>query len=750
MEASAFRGLWREHPDHPQAALSRLLARIGGAEGPVPRDAVLDWADTGPSRRQKFLSIALRPAPVTDGWLSKHAAITALAPEVLADVALVEAETAQEEAQAIAFAIREAAEAPQAVAALVTPDRTLARRVSAALLPWGIVADDSAGRPLPLTPPGVFLTLLAEEGLRRPENAGDPARLLALLKHPLVSLGETRARHLAYLRRVERMAIRARSTGADLSAIRRVFEDEDDAPIREWIDTLEDGVAPLRRLAGRERPLSEFVTALRVSAEALSLRADGGVAVWDRETGQAAEEFMTALAAHASGFGVLRMDSAPALFVGLMQGRAVRAPYGQHPRVHIWGTLEARMLSADLMILGGLNEDSWPALPDPDPWMSRAMRRDFGLPPLERRIGLSSHDFQQAMGAKRVILTRSRKQDGAPTVASRWLQRITTLLGEGEGGFAPGTLAGMRARGNRYRGYAAYLARKSSGKPCAPPEPRPPVAARPRRLSVTQVETLIRDPYAIYARRVLRLDPLEPLAPEPDARMRGEVMHRIVERFVAEWPVKGETPEALFERIAEDALMEVGRWPVVRAFYRARAERIAPWFLAEETRRRQAGDRPVLLEGAGRLALSIEGFGEVDLNGVADRIDRMASGDYAVYDYKTGVPPSDEQVAVFAQQLPLEGAMLHAGAFRVDPGKVGKLAYLHLRGGAQGGSERALKEIDTLIAEALPRLAELLAAYARPEQPYRSRARAEFLTFEGDYDHLARVGEWQGTGGDGE
>ena len=776
LDAASFRGLPDAHPDHPQAGLARLLTKIGGENGPVERDRIEDWIAAPETGRQAFFSIALRPAPVTDSWLKHRKDVADHAPHVLADVDLIEAETAQEEAQAIAFAMREAVSVPGQTVALVTTDGMLGRRVSAGLQRWGIKADDSAGRPLHLTPPGIFLTLLLEEGLRG-TGPGDPARWLALLKHPLASLGMTRGAHLGFVRRVEIEAMRGASSGTEPWKIRSVIEAEtarrdardgateegkkrradQDAALFGWLDTLGDALGPLRMLAARDEvPLSEIMVALRVSANQLSFTSEGTEEVWQEETGKVARAFVEDIIEHAPAFGALAPSAAPSLVAGLMTGPKVRAPYGQHPRVFIWGTLEARMLSADVMILAGLNEDSWPKLPDPDPWMSRAMRRDFGLPSLERRIGLSSHDFQQAFCAKRVILSRARKQDGTPTVASRWLQRITTLLGEDEQtGFAPQVLAGMRQRGDRYRGFAGHLARETVGQPVERPAPTPPVEARPRAFSVTQIETLARDPYAIYAQKVLGLRPMADLSPNPDARDRGTVIHEIVERVVAEtaedW-LDEESARALFEEQTTQALAAYDAWPSVQAFYRARVLRIAPWFLHEEAARRARGEVPAKLEAEGMIDVSVPGFSQVGLRGYADRIDRLPDETYAIYDYKTGAPPTNEQVAAFAQQLPLEGAMLRDGAFEgLAAAKVSKLAHIRLQGGDIGGKETALSDEDRLIAEAFPKLSELLAAYADAAQGYLSRARPMSITYAGDYDHLARVGEWvSAEGGDTE
>jgi len=279
--------------------------------------------------------------------------------------------------------------------------------------------------------------------------------------------------------------------------------------------------------------------------------------------------------------------------------------------------------------------------------------------------------------------------------------------------------------------------------------------ASPKAYSVTQIETLARDPYAIYAQKILGLREVSDLSPNPDARDRGTVIHEIVEKVISEtkeeW-LDDDAARALFEKQMTDALAAFDPWPSVQAFYRARVLRIAPWFLNAENKRRADGDRPVALEAQGTIDITVPGFAQVGLRGYADRIDQLANQTYAIYDYKTGAPPSPAQVAAFAQQLPLEGAMLRDGAFEGVPAStVSKLAHIRLQGGDVGGKETPLSDEDQLIAEAFPKLVELLAAYADPERGYLSRARPMSITYEGAYDHLARVGEWvSADGGDSE
>jgi hypothetical protein len=75
----------------------------------------------------------------------------------------------------------------------------------------------------------------------------------------------------------------------------------------------------------------------------------------------------------------------------------------------------------DLVVLGGMNESTWPRAAGTDPWFSRPMRASLGLEQPERGIGLSAHDFAIQAAGPSVLLSRALKADGAPTIASRWL-----------------------------------------------------------------------------------------------------------------------------------------------------------------------------------------------------------------------------------------------------------------------------------------------------------------------------------------
>ena len=396
------------------------------------------------------------------------------------------------------------------------------------------------------------------------------------------------------------------------------------------------------------------------------------------------------------------------------------------------------------MILGGLNENTWPPEAKASPWMSRAMLGTFGLPLPERRIGLAAHDFAQAFAAPEVILTRSERVDGTPQVPSRWLLRLGNLLER------LGVTGAMAAE--PWLAWAAGLDAREKPVRIAEPAPTPPIEARPRRISVTRVETWLRDPYAIYARYVLGLEPLDPIDAEPGAADRGVIVHEVLDRFIAEY---GESLPA----DAEKKLLAIGRQvfaerlaqPGVHAFWWPRFERIVPWFVANERRRRARGFAPAAHEVKGAMTLAAPG-GTFTVNARADRIDRGPEG-LAIIDYKTGQVPTTPQVEKgWAPQLPLEAAIIERGGFEgLDGGPVAELVYLMLTGGRMPGEERTIDLDPAKAAAAAVRdLTALVGQFDDPNQPYLSQRGPQLERRPGDYDHLARVREWRGGGEDGE
>ncbi|MBM2575828.1 double-strand break repair protein AddB [Jannaschia sp. Os4] len=743
MPDHAWDGLHGEAEDHPQIRHAKLLHAMGRDRSELRR-----WSDLPAAcpERTALASLALRPPPVTDAWRDEGPALAPTLPAATAGVTLLEADGPGEEAEVIALRLREAAQGERR-AALITPDRTLSRQVTAHLERWGIAPDDSAGRPLDLSPPG-RLMLQAARMRGRTLEAAD---LVALLKHPLVHTADParRGEHLRRLRAVEIGHLRGRTpfpTAPGLRAWAREAGRTDDWS--EWLAEVAGLVAedardlPLAEHASRHLALMEILGG-GSDEDARAKRPTGGL--WDEIAGRQARDLIVGLIRDAGGSDlVLSGPDYARLISDLLASEQVRDPLGAHPRIMIWGALESRVQGADLVILGGLNEGTWPALPGPDPWLNRPMRAACGLRAPERTVGLSAHDFQQALGGPEVWLTRAKRDAESETVPSRWLNRLTNLMRGLDGGAA--ALAAMTARAAPWRAAARRLTTPEARhvRDRAPrPAPAPPVAARPDVLPVTAVETLIRDPYAVYAARILHLRPLPPLARDPDPLMRGTVLHEALETFAK--ATDGPLPEDardLLRAHLDEALRTHVPWPATRTLWHGRIGRVADDFLAAERTRRARHARR-LAEVKGRMPIGDTG---VTLTAKADRIDLPADGPEgggaaALFDYKTGAPPSERQIGVFALQLLLEGLILEEGGFEeVGRRPVDAMTYLGL---GPAYAERAAGT--DKLAETRARLVSLIRAYADPAKGYAARRANERMTFGSDYDRLSRYGEWRET-----
>jgi double-strand break repair protein AddB len=710
--------------DHPQFRFRALMQLLDC--GP---EAVRPWTDVpAPSPdRNRLISLSLRPAPITDQWLAEGPSLPPLIPATQ-DLTLIEAPGERAEAFAIALILRQAAE-DGVRAALISPDRNLTRRVTAALDRWGIRPDDSAGRPLPLSAPGRFLRQIT--GLIGERLTAD--RLLALLKHPLAFSGPGRGAHLILTRELELHLRRHGPAFPTAESLAAWAEKSRMDRAQEWARILGETLSPLASIG--PRPLTAFVDAHLATAERLArgFAADGSGALWEKEAGQKAAEALAELQAEAGVAGILTPGDYDRLFHGILQRHEVREAESVHPDIMIWGTIEARVQGAELVILGGLNEGAWPAQPPPDPWLNRAMRKAAGLLLPERRIGLSAHDYQQAIAAPRVVLTRALRGPEAETVPARWLNRLVNLMSGLPDRDGPKALELMRGRGQHWLTLAARFDQVDPVPPAPRPSPRPPVEARPKRLSLTEISRLVRDPYAIYARHVLRLSPLDPLRPEADPRLRGVVLHEILETFLR----RGGADRATLLSIADEVLAARVAWPLARTVWRARIAKAADAFLRYSA---STGGTPVLLEEKG--AIQVAGL-DFTLTGKPDRIDRLDDGRLLLIDYKTGDPPSEKQQRTFDKQLLLAAAMAERGGFAsLGLSEAARIAFV--------GLKAELKTVETDLAPGQigavwDEFVRLISAYAQPGQGYTARRALMSEKDQSDYDHLSRYGEWDMT-----
>ncbi|CAN1486905.1 COG3893 Inactivated superfamily I helicase [Rhabdaerophilaceae bacterium] len=725
---------------HPQASLKRTVQVIG-----IGRDEVVPLGDMDARQkaRNRFVSEALRPAETAHRWQETRSEVPLA--EALAGIMVLETADEREEARAIALLMRETLEDPAAKVALVTADRDLARRVSMELQPLGITPFDSAGQPLSASPAGVFARLflaLAQEATS--------ANALAFLRHPLCDLGMVSHERVRAIDALEIFVCRTARFDPALAWTERVAIALSRQPGARWPGGQVLSADERHAVACLAASMDDLCSPFRAGEAALTL-------------GPSLERLKSTLCAAASSDmmtspdglglvelldtmvqygGILRLmpSEFPALMAQAMSQVSLPVPHLEVARASILGFLEARLVEADRLIIGGLNEGSVPPATPGDPFLNRAMRLALGLQPAERRVGQSAHDITMLASHRDLVLTRAQRVGTSPGIPSRFLRRFAAFSGPeawSEHVLAPGKEFLLALRG---------LDLPQSHRPIKPPDPVPAPPRLPERITITEFETLRRDPFAFYARRLLRLPVLERLDPPPDARQRGTVLHAILEAFSNKTvPENPEAAELMLGDLGANALRALAHEPEAFQFWASAFRAIVPGFVAFDAAARRAGRR-ILVESVADHRLALAGGEEIRLRGKADRIEMTPDGVMLIMDYKTGVPPSWKDVrAGIAPQLSLTGALALAGAFGERATRIESIAYLPI-GGKQAVRPRRYPNkpppLDELVETAWTQCIAMLNDFASGKTAYRARLVPKAALQHGDYDHLARTGEW--------
>jgi len=745
-------------PSHPQFTLARTLRDLG-----LEPSAVELWPEHRPDAasgaRRRLIHAALAPAPSTADWtvrltqLAETRSVAEFVDEALTGLTTIEARDDTEEALLAALLLRETLEHDDRTAALVTPDAGLARHVSAMLKRWEIDVAPSAGWPLTQTDAGSLALLVADWLL----DPACPVALMAVLNHPYCRFNEKAVQSL------------------DRTCLRGPRLWKDWADLLAHVDALEEAAAESKTRRGSRHTFAAFQQAsatlsdisdtlpdamfetpekclgtgwLQRVSEVLSQIATAPQP-WSGEDGAALARLMRDLADLSEPLG----EQAPQVWNELLKSEARMISVhtaSAHPRLAIWGPLEARLQTADRLILAGLNEGIWPAQPPADAFLPRVFRREIGLADPDERIGLSAHDFAQLAAAPQVTLLSSQRRDDKPAVTSRWVWRLKTLARGALGDSADAALAPHSDADPAAWLEQLELAPSRDPEFSAEPRPAPPRSARPKKLSVTRIEQLVRDPYAVYCEYVLGLRRLDPLNLPPDVRIRGTAIHKALEDF--EKGKVNEDAEGLLN-LLEQALREGGEPEADIVALRERRRRISAEYLDwRATQQSQVVGDP-LTEEYGEISLQIQGE-PFRLSGTADRIEQRVGGGTAILDFKSGKPPTEKQVrAGLSPQMPLQGLIAREGGYeKLGKAEVEALTYLRFgtafavreigEGNARAKVEAA--PVTEIISVAEEGLVRLLTAFADPAHPYLSAPRPERVTYESDYSRLARRKEWTG------
>jgi len=716
----------RAQETHPQYHMKLLLDRMSIARGEIMR-----WPRTGESgaaaKRSRALSNAFAIPKLTVRWQTLESSERSLA-----GVQTVEASNSAEEAQIIALLAREALEEPDQRVAIVTPDRSLATRISAHLKRWDIQVDDTAGQPLAKLPEGVFfLNLLAAVA-----DGFPPAEFLALLKHPLVQRGEGRLQWLDDVRKLD-LLLRGPRPAPGLAGIDALLNAENHRTkklreaITPWWQSVRTMFEQMAMLFTPPLDWPHLLDQLRQLAETLT---EG--AIWSGPAGRELAELLTKLQVRAD-MGPVRIaaNELAGYFETLMSEISVRPPYGGHPRIALYGLLEARLQQSELVICCGLNEGSWPQAITPDPWLAPMIRKSLGLPAQERQIGLSAHDLVGAMGAKKVILSRAHRDDSGPAIASRFLLRLKGMCGDNL---------------KEHPEVRAWLSKidqpETESVPYARPAPLPSKEQRHIPISVTQADSLIADPYFFYAKKIMGFASLDMIDADPSAAWRGTIIHDILDQWAKQ---DNYAPTALRER-AQAFLNDPGLHPLMRSLWAPRLLEGLDWIAETVAENVKAGREPVASEIYGKAEIA-----GVELSGIADRIDRMSEGGLAIVDYKTGGAPSNRAVIEgYNLQLGLLAAIAELGGFKDIEGEAVAFEYWslakkggtdnfgHVRSPTQGRGDNVIAA-DAMVDHAVARFNDAADRYLKGAAPMTAKLHPEYARYA-DYDQLMRLEEWYG------
>ena len=694
---------------HPQFELKELLNYLQ-----LERHDVADLVPSANLQREKFISEVMRPAKTTDKW--RDIATAKIYHEAYDGIRLIDCDDVRKEALSIALIMRETLEHPEKTAALVTTDRNLARRVAAELQRWNIKVDDSAGQPLSLTPVGIYLRQLSNAV----KSGFASVEFLSLLKLPLLAAGRDYADIRRLVRDYEKKVLRGNCYDEALEREIGFIKEQ----MREFSELLQQPRADFKMLLELHIKAAEKIATLP--------NKKGADILWKGDAGEAAAGFIADLYQSAGVLGEVDTAEYEGLFEALMAGVTVRPKYGMHPRLRILGPIEARLMHFDTIIVGEVNEGAFPKAAGADPWMSRPMKKDFGLPLPEKAIGVLAHDFCQLLAAESVYLTRAERVQGTPMVKSRWWMRLETVLKALDVDIA-------ELEDEAFSSWATFLDRVEVFRRLLPPEPRPPVEARPRVMSASAVENWMRDPYIIYAKYILKLKKLDELEQDLSLKDYGNIIHAVLEKFNTKYPfVFPENAKTELLTLGQDYFTENKIAMETRAFWWPVFEKTVDWLVgAEQHYRPQIKKVHSEVEGS----FSFEApAGKFTITAKADRVDETKDGKINVIDYKTGYARSVKEVeGGYAPQLPIEGLIAKFGGFQNIPAaEIDKLIYWQL-----GRQEVVVeKNMQELLDRSYERIVTLASIFDFEKTAYISQPNPKYAPRYSDYEHLARVREW--------
>ncbi|MBX9697626.1 MAG: hypothetical protein K2X53_06040, partial [Alphaproteobacteria bacterium] len=482
-----------EKSHHPDFHRNRLLRSLGldhsdlsslKKEGVSPRRHLLEGVFQGRTHENS-------PSPLSE--------------EEIKNLSLLESGTLFEEAEVITLMMAEGVADPLKTVALITTNQTLSSHVMALLKRFGINPDHSKAHAFSQTPLGRLLHLVASFLV----DPYSPVTLLSLLKHPYVSLDQGRLPVLVLARFLENNVMRTdRMVHSERDLFSKTMPEAEKALFTKLLNLKERG----QQLLHTKEPtsFSQALLLVQSTLEALSLKTtlEGIGDIYDTPEGAKFKVWSAAVMTSPLGKTTIEMRCFPSVLRELVDAIPVSKAWGYHPRAFILGPLEARLLSFDRVILADFNEGRWPRKSGDAVWMNQRMKQDVGIVSDVIQMSQEADDLRALLSMGEVFITRALRVEGSPSVPSRWLLRLQAFLAQ----------KGVQLSSvEHYKEWARscwHEPLKEGDVPLRPlekPMAHPPLDARPKRLTISGLNLLKRNPYAFYVSTILKLDALKPL-----------------------------------------------------------------------------------------------------------------------------------------------------------------------------------------------------------------------------------------------
>lgn len=630
------------------------------------------------------------------------------------NLSYMEASDQAEEARLVAISIRKALEEGKKKIVCVATDQALLKRINTELEVWDIVPLSPQSRSLIDTNLGSFLHLVTL-GLSNPFPV---VALASLCKHALSKKTED-------WNLFERYILRKWTGSYSLQALDyAVQRAENQMDLDTW-NQVADFYNQLKKLLmdrDGTHSLKYYLKKIDTFLRWLAEHDEPAESLFLILCPEEAESFQTLWEdLHKSGdLEIVHPQNLSDVFFTLLQ-QPYQALVGGHTQeVLLLPPADARFIDADLKILAGLNEGVWPLEPPKDPFFTYNMRQSLKLPPLESKIGQSAHDFLSCLcGPGDKLITRSLRIGGVPSIPSRFLSYLHLGLKR----------KGLKLHSsNELKQWSRDLYLPPQKITLGIPAPCPPANLRPNRLSVTEIGLLLKDPYSIYAKHILKLTELNFFSNQHQYRSFGIFVHECLHEWNRDFN-KTEAPSFL-NRAKFLFGLHFGSWEENR-FWWEKFLNLLKWVSL------QSPWSNTVTEIRGEIVLPI-GDHLFTLFGKADRIDWNEQS-LRIIDYKTGGVPSGSSVkSGESPQLLLEALIFYKNGFSGLP--IAPLTSLEYWGVLTEEKVILKDDLNLFISNIEQRLQKLMTSFLNDSTPYLSYPKGKLSDYS--YDHLSRFQEW--------